>query len=53
LRLQATGTQTNSLLVTVPSNLLHPGVYKVKLSGVAPGGNAEIVAGYSFEVRQR
>ena len=48
LSLQATGPQARLVQVIVPSNLLHPGDYKVKLSGVAPDGGAEIVAGYAF-----
>lgn len=51
LSLQVTGAQGGLVQVIVPSNLLHPGDYKVKLSAVAPDGAGEIVAGYSFRNR--
>jgi hypothetical protein len=53
LSLQATGAQMNSVQLTVPSNWLRPGLYKVRLSGAAPDGSTEVVAGYAFEVREK
>jgi hypothetical protein len=50
LPVQPSRTNGNVVEFIMPSSPLHPGEYVVKLSGVAPDGSAEIVAGYVFQV---
>ena len=45
--------QTRALTAVVPSDLLPPGDYQIKVSGVSPDGTSERVATYSLRVTAR
>lgn len=52
LRLTSSRALGNSVSITVPSPLLPAGDFTVKLSGLTPERNTELIAGYSFQVRR-
>ena len=45
--------QTRALTAVVPSDLLSPDEYQIKVSGISPDGKSERVATYSFRVTAR
>ncbi len=52
LTVKASRGLARTIGVQLRSDLLNPGDYLVKLSGLAPDGKVEVVAGYSFRVRR-
>ncbi len=52
LTAQSSIGSTRTIRVQLRSDRLDPGDYLVKLSGLAPDGKTEVVAGYSFRVRR-